>query len=113
MFTVCSELCKSFFMPFIFPFASWADIDIKRCNLIPFYHLEIFKELQIAANNNCTTISAVARDLILEGLANKNTNEHIFSSDTEWANAVKNRDGHKCVKCGSSKRYTSPSHQAY
>ena len=65
--------------------------------------IEIFKELQVVANNNCATISAIARDFILRGLANKNTNEHIFSSDTEWANAVKNRDGHKCMKCGSTK----------
>lgn len=62
--------------------------------------MEAFGDLQSRADTNCTSLSAVARDLILEGLASGD-GEHEFLLRYEWANAVKGRDGHRCVECGS------------
>lgn len=60
---------------------------------------EIFVKLRQYALSNHTTLSEVARDLIMQGLI-VDSKEHIFLSRVEWGKAVKERDKFRCVECG-------------
>lgn len=63
--------------------------------------MEAFADLQQRADTQCTSISAIARDLLLSALAGE-PDEHVFASRTDWALAVKTRDRYQCVACGTN-----------
>lgn len=61
---------------------------------------EIFAKLKQSALANYTSASEIARDVLLSALITP-TDEHEFLSRTQWAKAIKSRDGYCCVDCGS------------
>jgi hypothetical protein len=62
--------------------------------------IETLARLKGLAADNCSTLSAVARDLIFTGLAAEEK-EHCFREHTEWMSAVLSRDRFCCVDCCS------------
>lgn len=67
---------------------------------------EIFVKLKQYASSNQTTLSEVARDLIMQGLTT-DTEEHTFLSRVEWGKAVKERDNFRCAECGDIRNLTA------
>lgn len=61
---------------------------------------EIFVKLKQFASQNHTSMSEISRDLVMKSLVIP-TDEHEFLSRSQWGNAVRQRDGHHCVECGS------------
>lgn len=76
----------------------------KECSLNIRVPAELYERLEAFAAQQCTSKSELSRALLIRALHDVDSSEYEFLSLSEWAKAVKSRDGLSCAKCGTKEQ---------